>query len=407
MVAVAVPFPIRERSDYLKRRARPLFTVGIFSAACLFPLIDAMQSVWLNDFITHYRLISAWQGLSATMHAVGKMLSLGLILVPWFRLPKPVRLLLAISLMAAGFFLLGTTPPFAVFCLLFLALGVAYAQMDSMSSSLTADLYAGPKAALRMCLLHAAIAFSGIVWPMVVQFIRGRGLSWPAGMTVLGGISCICLTAYTAVWLSSRRDLAAVIQPVCKLELSDARSLFDRRSILFLLCIIGTCSCRVCLNFWLVRYISFGLGSESLGPAAMSLLAFGTVLSRLGIPLLAIKVERYMFFGLCGEFLALSLAVATRSPVVLCAGVFLSSLAGGAIVPISMNALCARHRQNTMLVSTTVLACVYIMQVVLPLVIGGICGAERLILGIVIAACFSGAGAIVAFIQLRLNARPE
>jgi hypothetical protein len=47
------------------------------------------------------------------------------------------------------------------------------------------------------------------------------------------------------------------------------------------------------------------------------------------------------------------------------------------------------------------------MQVVLPLVIGGICGAERLILGIVIAACFSGAGAIVAFIQLRLNARPE
>ena len=95
------------------------------------------------------------------------------------RLRKQTLLTAAVGLMALLMLPLSLLPPFPVYLGLYALVGVAYAYMDAIASSMIADLHTGKNSARMMCVMHACHGLSGIVSPLLLGAALGAGGDMP------------------------------------------------------------------------------------------------------------------------------------------------------------------------------------------------------------------------------------
>ena len=138
------------------------------------------------------------------------------------------------------------------------------------------------------------------------------------------------------------------------------------------------------LNTWINRYAGLLPGTFTI--PAQSFLFAGIMLSRLLVPFLPIRTERYVLSGGIGAGIVLALGLVTGNGLALRLSLLVSGLLAGALLPCMLSIGCSRHREDTLMVTTSMLLALYLGQGISAPVIGGLESAFGLVSGIFLCA---------------------
>ena len=169
---------------------------------------------------------------------------------------------------------LSLLPSFPVYLGLYALVGVAYAYMDAIASSMIADLHPGKNSARMMCVMHACHGLSGIVSPLLLGAMLGASGNMPrAYLTILAiGLFTVAVLrpAQRPHPLKRRRRAAGT---------ADARPAFRPFSATPTLRALAICILFYGIHLsgmivWIDRYVDVGLQS-ALGALALAFLYAG------------------------------------------------------------------------------------------------------------------------------------
>ena len=190
------------------------------------------------------------------------------------RLRKQTLQTAAVALMALLMVPLSLLPSFPAYLGLYALVGVAYAYIDAIASSMIADLHPGRNSARMMCVMHACHGLSGIVSPLLLSAALGPSGNMPrAYLTILA----IGLFTVAFLWPANARirlsDAAARPEPLTRAQLS---AFFGDPTLRALaICILFYGIHLSGMIVWIDRYVDVGLQS-ALGALALAFLYAGT-----------------------------------------------------------------------------------------------------------------------------------
>lgn len=189
-------------------------------------------------------------------------------------------------------------PPFYLLLVFYFFIGISYGLIDTAASSVTADLYAGPTAARHMGLLHSFFGIGGVCGPLFIQLLLLHNFAWNSIIRYFAAAGFGVFLFSVIVYFRTKKELDTVFGPTPKISLTGLKTFLTHRNTLFMLAVGFKGAQEVCLAFWLARYITVGLGSDILGPAAISLMWLGSSVSRIVIPMLPFNINRYIIYSM-------------------------------------------------------------------------------------------------------------
>ena len=354
----------------MKRTERALITIFLLLSMAFLSSIFAVQGSLLTSMIDHFHLDHSRQGLANTVAFAGGIIALVGAFALQGRWKKRALLKAAILLCAAGLVLMWIAPGYGLYVAAWFVTGFGLGLMDTLLSACMADLYTGKTAVTMMCILHTSNGLASVLSPMGYAGLLGAGMPWKQVYLVIAGagfgivavalvVSALCKIVDREV-LSSRSVSLRRILPT----LRDGRLLWLTASIFFHGIFLSG------LNTWVNRY------ADTLGDAialpAQSCVFLGLMLSRLLMPFLPIKPEKYVvtsgFLG-CG-FLLIGLMF--PGGWLLRIMLALSSLMFGALIPCVITIACGRQPSNTLLATTGIMLALYLGQGVSSPMIAGL-----------------------------------
>ena len=261
------------------------------------------------------------------------------------RLRKQTLLTAAVALMALLMVPLSLLPSFPVYLGLYALVGVAYAYMDAIASSMIADLHPGKNSARMMCVMHACHGLSGIVSPLLLGAMLGSSGNMPrAYLTILA----IGLFTVAVLWPANARirlsDAAARPEPLTRAQL--VAFFRDPALRALAICILFYGIHLSGMIVWIDRYVDVGLQS-ALGALALAFLYAGLTLSRLIVPLLRVKPLTYISASCALGAIVLAAGLCASNAAVMCGCVLACSLLCGALIPVALGTalrrFCLQH----------------------------------------------------------------
>ncbi len=243
---------------------------------------------------------------------------------------KTLLLTLSAAVMCIGMILLGTSPSFAVFVLLFAFVGLAYGAADVTSSALVADAY-GEASSGMMCILHGSHGAAGIAAPIVVSAVLSGTDKWSLPYTVIGVFIMAIAAFLFAVFAKEKsRDGAS----------GGAFIPFDKALLPIALPIFFYGIYLVGMINYTVRYESTLIGRDESAALTLSMLYLGLTASRLVLPLLHVKPTLYLRISPVASAVLLGAGVAAGNGIVYIVCAALSSLIAGAFIPVAISEAC-------------------------------------------------------------------
>lgn len=384
----------------MKTSTKYLYYISLLAIILLIALCNTTQSTLLVDFSNYYSLSSASQSLITMSVSGGMFLALLMMLLGVLRLRKSLLLLTACGLICAMLAALSFKLPFAALICCYCAVGFGFGMIDSSASSVVADLYPDKDGAVKMGLLHAFFGIGGICGPLIIQFLGSKGVDWNLILLVFSGTAAAVLIFGCAVYIPSRGDVDSLLQPNVRLTMPELKELLAPSNALLMIAVGLKGAQEVCISFWIVKYIRLGLGSDTLGPWAISLMWLGSSISRIIVPRLPFKAAKYIIFSMFGTAVVLTAALTFPSAVVMCAATLLVGLISGACIPVGITELCRRHSKNTLAATEGTMICIYTGQALLP-TLAGIMFPGLLYAGIIMAAVCGMLSCLLAYMSIR------
>lgn len=348
-----------------------LFALCVFLCIILFAFFSTSQGVLLTPVVEHYGLTESSQGIPNAALNIGCTAALLTSLFVMGRVAKPRLLLLAMTATIVFIFPVSLKPAFWLFVTLYALVGLAVGYIDTLGSSMIADLFQGRLASRLMGALHAVFGIGGIVSPLAVGAMLRGGLDWSRVFWVIAGAGCLLYAYVLPVGRRWIREDTAQKGGTLRLSGSLIRRFFGNRDqLLMLLSILVYAVYFGGMTVWTERFFNKELNHQALGAAALSLFWLGVTASRLLAPCIRITPLRYLQTAgiLAGAVLLPGLI--SDNAYVMTGSVVLSALLGGAMIPMILHVSCERFSENTMLATTAMLLGVYAGQALGPVLVG-------------------------------------
>ena len=332
-----------------------ILTASVCLSAVFLATVNSSHGALLSPMISHYGLSSSQQGYPNSAQNIGCIVAMFTSLWVIGRLRKQTLLTAAVGLMALLMLPLSLLPPFPVYLGLYALVGVAYAYMDAIASSMIADLHTGKNSARMMCVMHACHGLSGIVSPLLLGAALGVDGNMPRAYLAVLAIGAVTLAF---LWPVNARvhlsEAAARPEPLSKRQLAAFFGNPTLRALAIAILFYGVHLSGMIV--WIDRYVEVGLQS-TLGALALAFLYAGLTGSRLIVPLLRVRPMTYICFSCLLSAALMILGLCVGNAVVMCACVLACSLVSGALVPVILGTACAGFSSNTLLASTLMNLC--------------------------------------------------
>ena len=336
-------------------RQKWLLTAAVCLSTVFLAAVNSSHGPLLSPMIERYALTDSQQGYPNSAQNIGCIAAMFTSLWVIGRLRKQTLLTAAVGLMALLMLPLSLLPPFPVYLGLYALVGVAYAYMDAIASSMIADLHTGKNSARMMCVMHACHGLSGIVSPLLLGAALGVDGNMPRAYLAVLAIGAVTLAF---LWPVNARvhlsEAAARPEPLSKRQLAAFFGNPTLRALAIAILFYGVHLSGMIV--WIDRYVEVGLQS-TLGALALAFLYAGLTGSRLIVPLLRVRPMTYICFSCLLSAALMILGLCVGNAVVMCACVLACSLVSGALVPVILGTAYAGFSSNTLLASTLMNLC--------------------------------------------------
>ena len=349
------------RETGMSQQNRRLIAAFLLISMIFMSAIYATQGTLLSSMIEAFGLTGINQGTANSVAFAGSIAALIIAFALQGRYRKRLILIISMILCIAGLMFLWGAPNYAVYVCTWAVIGFGLGLMDTVLSACMADLYAGDSGTLMMCMLHTAFGLSSVIMPMAYNGMMGQGMTWKQvylAVAVCGAVF-LALSSLIKVKMQIRdneilspesHEIRAILQSIGKDHLTGLVAAMFFQGI----CLSG-------LNTWINRYAD---SLSVVSVPAQSCLFFGIMLSRLSMPFLPIRTDRYVRLGgICGS-VVLAAGLLTRSGLVLRIALAVSGFLFGAMIPCMLSIGCERNRRNTLLVTTAMMLSLYLGQCV-------------------------------------------
>ena len=364
--------------------------------------VFAVQGALLSAMIDAFDLQASSQGTANAMAFGGGVIALAAAFFVQGRWRKRTLLKAAMVLCAAALVLLWLAPGYASYCGVWFILGFGLGLMDTLLSACMADLYAGDAAKRMMCMLHTAFGLSSVLTPMGYTALMARGTTWKqVYLVIAAGGAALLLIALLVKTVGRVADG----EPIRPRPVSLGAVFTEvRESRIF-----GLVAAMFChgvflsgLNTWINRYADTLPGSFSV--PAQSCVFAGIMLSRLLMPFLPIRADRYVRLGGLLGCAVLCVGLFVPSGLALRAALALGGLLFGALIPCILTLGCGRKSDNTLLATTAMMLALYIGQGVASPLIAALESAATLRVGIMACPVFAALCSVCCIADARQNA---
>lgn len=346
----------------MKRMEKTWITAFLLLCMVFLSAVFAVQGSLLSTMIEQFQLDPARQGTANTMAFAGGIIALVSAFALQGRWKKRTLLKGAVLLCAAGLVLMWIAPSYGLYVTAWFVTGFGLGLMDTLLSACMADLYSGKLAVLMMCILHMAFGLSSVLSPMGYAALLSGGTPWKSIYLVIAAVGVlIILSALVIKKTQGIVDREAIAQQ--QMDLKRILPALREGGLLWLTAAIFFHGIFLSgLNTWINRYAD-GLGVAIAFPA-QSCVFLGLMLSRLLIPFLPIKTNRYVIAGGLLGGIALVIGLLFSDGWALRGMLILSSLMFGALIPCVLTLGCERQKSNTLLATTGIMLALYLGQAV-------------------------------------------
>ena len=322
--------------------------------------IFAVQGALLSAMIDAYALTASRQGLANATAFAGGIAALVTAFFLQGRFRKRSMLKAAMALCAVGLALLWCAPNYALFSLIWFAVGYGLGLLDTLLSACMADLYTGDAATRMMCILHTAFGLTSVLTPMLYAGLLSAGMPWKRVYLVIAGAGTVLLCA-AAVLKKARNIHDGEVLRANQFSLQQTMEGLRGSRILPMVAALFFHGLFLSgLNTWVNRYADMLPGSISI--PAQSCLFLGIMLSRLLFPFLHMSARKYVrIAGLLGA-IVLAMGLLAASGIALRAALVLTGLMVGALIPCILSLGCAQMRDSTLLATTALMLALYLGQ---------------------------------------------
>ncbi len=348
--------------------------------------VFAVQGALLSSMIEAFDLRASSQGTANAMAFIGGIVALTAAFFVQGRWRKRTLLKASILLCAAALTLLYLAPGYVSFCGVWFVLGFGLGLMDTLLSACMADLYTGDAAKRMMCMLHTSFGLSSVLTPMGYAALMEHSMTWKQVYLVIAASGALLVLVALLIRRAKRIPDEEII---CARSVSLGAIISQIRESR----ILGLVVAMFChgiflsgLNTWINRYSDTLSGIFSI--PAQSCLFAGIMLSRLLIPFLPIRADRYVRMGGLLGAVILALGIFIPNGFALRAALVLSGLLFGALIPCMLTLGCERKSDNTLLVTTAMMLALYLGQAVASPLIATLESAFTLRIGIMICPVF-------------------
>lgn len=386
-------------------RQKWLLTAAVCLSTVFLAAVNSSHGALLSPMIEHYGLSDSQQGYANSAQNIGCVLSMFTSLWVIGRIRKQTLLTASVAMMALVMIPLSLLPTFPAYIGLYALVGVAYAYMDAIASSMIADLHTGSSSARMMCVMHACHGLSGIVSPLLLGVALGEAGDMPrAYLTILA----VGLVTLAFLWPANARiplsESAARPEPLTRRQLV---AFFARPSLRALCVSILFYGIHLSgMIVWVNRYVEVGLNS-SLGALALAFLYAGLTLSRLIVPLMRVKAMTYIGGGCVLGALTLGIGLSFESAALMCGCVLACATISGAMIPVVIATACSEFSSNTLLASTLANLAMLAGNCVASPLIGAIEARAGMRWGMAVCALALVGAAVAPLLQVRAARRTQ
>lgn len=344
----------------MTKTERTLNTVFLLLCMVFLSSVFAVQGSLLSTMIDHFQLDAARQGTANTMAFAGGIVALVSAFALQGRWKKRTLLKAAVLTCAAGLGLMWLAPNYGLYVAAWFITGFGLGLMDTLLSACMADLYSGKQAVLMMCILHTAYGLSSVFSPMAYAGLLAASVPWQRIYLLIGAVGvAIVLCALIVRRAKAMNDPEQLAQQT--ISLRDILPALHKGRLLWLVAAIFFHGIFLSgLNTWINRYADTLPGSVAI--PAQSCVFLGLMLSRLLMPFLPIKAEKYVVAGGLLGGIALSTGLLFPNGWVLRVMLIVSSLLFGALIPCVLTIGCERQKANTLLATTGIMLMLYLGQ---------------------------------------------
>ena len=249
-------------------RQKWLLTAAVCLSTVFLATVNSSHGALLTPVIEWYGLSDSQQGYPNSIQNIGCLASMFTSLWVIGRLRKQTLLTASVALMTLAMVPLSLLAPFPVYLAMYAVVGVAFAYMDAIASSMIADLHTGASAPRMMCVMHACHGLSGIVSPLVLRAALGQTANIPRAYWTIFAIGLVTLCF---VWPANARirlsDAASKPEPLTRRQLAAFFGDPSLRALAFAILFYGLHLSGMIV--WVNRYVEVGLQS-SLGALALA-----------------------------------------------------------------------------------------------------------------------------------------
>ena len=347
---------------------KKLTVISLFGTMAFLSSIFALQGALLTDIINFFHPDSSAQGYSSLFSSFGGMTAFIIAFLLVGRIPK--MKLLQVGILTSVVFLvcLSFSKNYMLFIAAWFLCGIGMGFIDTLLSSCIADLYTGEQATRMMCNLHTTFGISSMVFPAVYSSLKKAGASWDK---IYLFVAAIGLIIGTVLFLSERRrntgsrSVESNVRDIhneSRMTISEIFSILKQGAQPFFILAMFTHGMFLGgLNSWLTHYVSETL-SGRLGSIALSFMYVGVLVSRFSFPFLKLPAGKYLPFAGLVSGAVLAAAIPFKSDITVCVAAAISALFFGAMIPCMLDTACARLKNNSLLVTTSMMLSLYLGQ---------------------------------------------
>ncbi len=366
----------------MKKAQRNCLTATLLMGMMFLAAIFTLQGALLTSLISHYSVAESIQGFASSAASVGGVVALVSSFFLIGKLSKLLLLRLAVATCAVFLALLKVSPVYAVFVVMWFALGIGMGYLDMLVSSCMADLYEGRAATRMMCILHTSYGIVSSIVPVVYAKILSSGTKWNNIYLYVAGAGALLLVLFMLAIRFARTQRQAEPTAEQKMSFRDMRRILSKGVLPGLVCAMFCQGIYLGgFNTWIERYVSITLGSN-LGSLSLSLMFFGVMISRLTLAFAPISPVKYIKFAGIAAGIFLVAALPFGNGTMMCIGICTSGICFGAFIPCTLDVGCALTPESSMFATTAMMLAVYLGQAVAPPIIGALGAAFNLHVGI-------------------------
>ena len=342
--------------------------------------IFALQGSLLSEIIASFDLKSSAQGLPNTAAFAGGVVSLLIAFLVSARLRKWLMFAFAVAVSAVCLLILSGSASFGVFVAVWFVLGLGIGWLDTLLSACMADLYQGRTLTRMMSLLHTFFGAASMLAPLLFDRMLRAGSAWREAYLPVAGLGAGLLVLFCAGAAASGTLRAALTKPAGATGGGLAESVRRGRLLHLMAAMFFHGIFLSGLNTWINRFAD-SLASGAAAMPAMSFLFFGVLISRLIMPYIPIRPERYVRCACIASGCVLLAGVFSGNRTALCACTLTCGILFGAVLPYLLAMACSRLPESTLTATTALMLSYYLGEAVASPLVGALESAVSLSAG--------------------------